>query len=454
MKEYDVIVVGSGCGMNIVEESLSFGMDVALIDKGPLGGTCPNNGCIPSKMLIHSADRVMEIEEGRKVGVNADVKSVYFPFIMERMRKLVTSTQAEMRHGIAHARHLAFYEGEGHFIDDHMFEVNGEKVKGGKIFLASGSRPFVPPIKGLETAGALNNETLLELKERPDSLIIIGGGYIAVEYGHFFAAMGTKVTILEMMDRLVLSEEAEIAEALKGELGKRMDVFTGMQVDEAQKDGSGAVILGTERKTGTKKRFRAEKVLMAVGRVSNADTLKAENAGLELDKRGFIKTNELMETNKKHIYAVGDADGIQMFTHVANRESILAVHNALHGSRMKMDYSAAPHAIYTYPQVASVGMTEEQAKKEHKVIIGRARYSDVASGEIWEEKTGFAKAVIEAGPKRKILGFHVIGPYAPIVIQEVINAMAYGGNIDEIQSGLHIHPALPELIIGALVGSE
>jgi len=363
---------------------------------------------------------------------------------------MVTETREEMRHGIAHAKHLGYYEGEGHFVDAYTLEVNGEKIKGGKIFVASGSRPLVPPVKGMESVDYLNNESLLDLRERPESLIIIGGGYIAVEYGHFFAAMGTRVTMLEMMDRLVLSEEPEIAEALKRELSKRMDVFTGIQVDEAKKDGADSVIIATERKTGAKKEFRAQKVLMAVGRRSNADLIKAEKAGLELDKRGYIKTNELLETNIKHIYAVGDANGTQMFTHVANRESVLAVHNAMHGSRLKMDYSATPHAIYTHPQVASVGMTEEAASKEHKVLVGRAKYSEVASGEIWMDDTGFAKVIVDAGARHRILGFHVIGPHAPVVIQEVINAMASGGNIDEIHSGMHIHPALPELIVRTL----
>jgi len=450
MKKYDVIVIGSGCGMNIVEEALSFGAEVALVDRGPLGGTCPNNGCIPSKMLIFAADRLMEIEEARKVGIKTRVQSIDFDFIMQRMRKMVTETREEMRHGIAHAKHLGYYEGEGHFVDAYTLEVNGETIKGGKIFVASGSRPLVPPVKGMESVDYLNNESLLDLRERPESLIIIGGGYIAVEYGHFFAAMGTRVTMLEMMDRLVLSEEPEIAEALKRELSKRMDVFTGIQVDEAKKDGADSVIIATERKTGAKKEFRAQKVLMAVGRRSNADLIKAEKAGLELDKRGYIKTNELLETNIKHIYAVGDANGTQMFTHVANRESVLAVHNAMHGSRLKMDYSATPHAIYTHPQVASVGMTEEAASKEHKVLVGRAKYSEVASGEIWMDDTGFAKVIVDAGARHRILGFHVIGPHAPVVIQEVINAMASGGNIDEIHSGMHIHPALPELIVRTL----
>ena len=215
MKKYDVIVIGSGCGMNIVDEALAHGLNVALVDKGPLGGTCANLGCIPSKMLIFAAGRIAEIQEARKLGIEAEIKNIDFGFIMERMRKSIRENQEHMKQGVSHEENLDFHEGEGHFVDDYTIEVNGEKIKGAKIFIASGSRPLIPPIKGWDSVDFLTNETVLQLKERPDSLIIIGGGYIAVEYGHFFAAIGTKVTMLEMADRLVLAEEPEIAEVLK-----------------------------------------------------------------------------------------------------------------------------------------------------------------------------------------------------------------------------------------------
>jgi mycothione reductase len=445
MKKYDVIVIGSGCGMIIVEEALAHGLSVALVDKGPLGGTCANLGCIPSKMLIFAADRIAEIQEAKKLGVEAEIRNIDFGFIMERMRKVVREGREHMKQGLSHVENLDFYEGEGHFIDDYTIEVNGEKLKGDKIFIASGSRPLIPPIKGLDSVGFLTNETVLQLKERPESLIIIGGGYIAVEYGHFFAAMGTKVTILEMAERLVLAEEPEIAGVLKKELGRRMDVYTDVRAEEMKGSGRGVTVIATDAKSGVKKEFTAQRILVAVGRRSNADLLKVENTGVEVDKRGFVKVNEYLETTKKNIFAVGDINGQQMFTHVANVEASLAADNAIHGSKMKMDYSAAPHAVYSHPQIASVGMTEEAARKAHKVLVGKAQYSDVAKGEAMMEETGFAKAIVEADTG-KILGFHIIGPYAPILIQEVINAMASGGGIDQIQRCMHIHPAITELI--------
>jgi dihydrolipoamide dehydrogenase len=445
MKEYDVIVIGSGCGMIIVEEALAHDLNVALVDKGPLGGTCANLGCIPSKMLIFAADRIAEIQEAKKMGIEAEIRNIDFNFIMERMRKSVRENQEHMKQGISHAENLGFYEGEGYFVDDYTIEVNGEKIKGDKIFIASGSRTLIPPIKGLDSVDFLTNETVLQLKERPESLIIIGGGYIAVEYGHFFAAMGTKVTMLEMVDRLVLAEEPEIAEVLKKELGRRMDVYTDVRAEEMKENGHGVTVIATDEKNGAKKEFTAQRILVAVGRRSNADLLRVENTGVELDKRGFVKVNDYLETTKKNIFAVGDINGQQMFTHVANVEASLAADNAIHGSKAKMDYSAAPHAIYSHPQIASVGMTEEAARKAHKVLVGKTEYSNVAQGEAMVEEKGFAKAIVEADTG-KILGFHIIGPYAPILIQEVINAMASGSGIDQIQTSMHIHPAITELI--------
>jgi dihydrolipoamide dehydrogenase len=445
MKKYDVIVIGSGCGSNIVNEALAHGLSVALVDKGPLGGTCANLGCIPSKMLIFAADRITEIQEAKKLGIEAEVRNIDFNFIMERMRKVVGEGQEHMKKELSYVENLDFYEGIGHFASDYTIGVNGETIMGDKIFIASGSRPLIPPIKGLEGVAYLTNETVLQLKERPESIIIIGGGYIAVEYGHFFAAMGTKVTMLEMADRLVLAEEPEIAEVLKKELGRRMSVYTGVQAEEVKKDESGITVTATDAKSGTKKEFTAQRIMVAVGRKSNADLLKVENTGVEVDKRGFVKVNEYLETTKRNIFAVGDINGQQMFTHVANVEASLAADNAIHGSRIKMDYSAAPHAVYTHPQIASVGMTEEAAREAHKVVVGKAKYLDVAQGEAMIEENGFAKAIVEAG-SRKILGFHVIGPYAPILVQEVINAMASGGGTGQIQRGMHIHPAITELI--------
>jgi dihydrolipoamide dehydrogenase len=450
MKNYDVIVIGSGAGSIISDEATTHGLKVALIDRGPfIGGTCLNWGCIPSKMLIYTADRIVEIIEARKLGIEAEVKKIDFRSIMERMRKSRRGNQVHIKEGIKQSENLAFYEGEGHFVDNYIIEVNEEKLRGERIFIASGSRPFIPPIKGSEYVDYLTNESVLELKERPDSLIIIGGGYIAVEFGHFFSAMGTEVTIIEMADRLVLSEEPEISALLKNELSKRMKVQINALAEEIKESDSGVVVVTKDTNTGKRKEFAAQRIMMAVGRRSNSDILQVENTRVETDKKGFIKVNEYLETNQSNIYAIGDANGQQMFRHMANREAEIVSQNAFYDTKIKVDYSAVPHAVYSHPQIASVGLTEEQAKRGNNILIGRMRYFDIAKGEAMMEKEGFSKVIVDKS-SNKILGFHIIGPYAPELIQEVVNAMTSGGNMEELGQGIHIHPALSELVLYTL----
>ena len=449
MKKYDLVVIGSGCGAIISDEAVGHGKKVAVIDKGPLGGTCLNLGCIPSKMLIYAADRAVEIQEAGKLGIEAEIRSIDFASIMERMRKSIKEGQGHVRQGVEQSKGLDLYEGEGHFVADYTVEVNGRQVRGERVFIACGSHPFVPPIKGVDSVDYWTNEQVLQQKERPESLIIIGGGYIAVEYGHFFAAMGTKVTILEMADRLTLAEEPEISELLKKALSRRMEVHTGALAEEVRKGADGKVTVAVKTSEGKKREFAANRLLMAVGRKSNADMLKLENTGVQIDQKGFVKVNEYLETTKKNIYAVGDANGLQMFTHAANRQASMVADNVLHGEKTKMDTSVTPHAVYSHPQIASVGLTEEKAKKDHQILVGKANYFSIAKGEAMMEEEGFAKAILDKDTK-KILGFHIIGPFAPELIQEVTNAMASGGDISYILNGMHIHPALNELVEAAL----
>ncbi|MFC2014184.1 dihydrolipoyl dehydrogenase [Chloroflexota bacterium] len=446
MKNYGVIVIGSGAGAIISDEAAAQGLKVALIDKGPLmGGTCLNWGCIPSKMLIYTADRTVEIEEAKKLGIEAEIKNIDFHSIMERMRKSRQESQVHIREGIKQSKNLAFYEGEGYFVGDYTLEVNGEKLKGEKIFIASGSRPLMPPIEGLENVDYLTNESVLELTEKPDSLIIIGGGYIAVEFGHFFAAMGTDVTILEMADRLVLSAEPEISELLQRDLSKRMGVYKNALAEEIKESEHGVVVITKDSNTGKRREFTAKSILIGVGRRSNADILKVENSGVETDKKGFIKVNEYLETNQNNIFAIGDANGQQMFRHMANKEAEIVAQNAFYRTKIKVDYSAVPNAVYSHPQVASVGLTEAKAREDYDILVGRMKYFDIAKGEAMMEKEGFAKAIVDKDSSR-ILSFHIIGPYAPELIQEVVNAMTSGGGMEELGQGIHIHPALSELV--------
>jgi mycothione reductase len=319
LKEYDVVVIGSGAALHIVENAMSHGFSTALIDRGPLGGTCLNVGCIPSKMLIYPGDRVMEIMDSEKLGVTAEIKDIDFNAIMKRMARTVSMGEAHIREGIRLAEELDFYEGQGHFIGERTIEINGEQVRGKRIFIASGARPEIPAIPGIDTIDFLTNESLLNLKTRPESLIILGGGYIAAEYAHFFSAMGSAVTILQRNKRIVPDEEPEVSELLKRKFAARMKVFTNTEAVSIKKSGLDCEVTSGERGSGKERKFSAEKILLATGRTSNADLLRVEDTGVETDKRNFIKVNEYFETSTKNIWAFGDALGRKMFRHVANK---------------------------------------------------------------------------------------------------------------------------------------
>jgi mycothione reductase len=448
MKEYDVIVVGSGAGLLIIEKALAHDLSVALVDKGPLGGTCLNLGCIPSKMLVYPGDKVAEIREAGKLGVSAAISGIDFPAIMERMRNTVSKGENHIREGIKYSEDLDFYEGTGYFVKDSVLEIKGEQIKGRKIFIACGARPRIPAVKGIQKAEYLTNESVLQLRERPESLIIIGGGYIGAEYAHFFSAMGVKVTLLQGNTRLVPDEEPEISDLLKKEMGRWMDIRTGTEAVEVGKASSGYAVTARDLSSGRTARFQAEKIMIAAGRTSNADLLKVENSGVKTDDRGYIKVNEYFETGRKNIWAFGDVIGKKMFRHVANREASLLWDNAGHDKRIAMDYRFAPHAVFSYPEIASVGLTEEQARQQfhlNELLVGKARYSEVARGEAMMEEESFAKAIVKRDGK--ILGFHIIGPYASILIQEVITSMANDLDIWSIGKAMHIHPALTEVIV-------
>jgi mycothione reductase len=448
MKEYDVLVLGDGSAGSIVQNALMKNLKTALIDKGRLGGTCLNYGCIPSKMLIYPADRIMEIKEADKLGVKASVENVDFDNIMNRMRNTLHKSHEHMQ-GIDQIAGLDYYNDEAEFVDDYTVKVNDELLKGKKVFIGTGARPLIPPIKGLDDVDFLTNETVFDLKKQPDSLVIVGGGYIAVEFAHFFSAIGTKVTMIQRSDRLVNNSEPEISDLLLAKLKQRMNILLNTEVVEIKKTNDGVEVIGKDRKSNLTKSYSGEQVLIATGRKSNADILKVENTGVETDQRGYIKVNEYLETTKKNIWALGDATGQAMFKHVANDETEIVWNNSINPkNKTKLNYDTIPYAVFTYPQIAAVGITEEQAREKHKILVGKAKYSDVAKGEAMVEHDGFAKAIVDHNTG-KILGFHIIGPYAPILIQEVINAMSLGGEIAYLAKGMHIHPALPEIVLRA-----
>ena len=450
MKEYDVIIIGSGSGANLINDALEHNKTVALVDKGPVGGTCLNVGCIPTKLIVYPADRIMEIREAKKLGITAEIKEIDFTAIMDRMRSTVKKSHDHIQESLQKAKDFDFYFGEARFTGDYTLHVNGQTIKGKTFFIVSGARPLIPPIKGIDNVPYLTNESALQLTKLPESMIIIGGGYIAVEFAHFFEAVGTKVTVIQRNRHLVPEEEPEIAELLQKTLSRRMTVHTNTEAMEVSNKDGGITITAQER-GGKTMELRAETLLVAAGRRSNADLLQVEKTGVKTNERGYIVVDDHFETTKTNIWSFGDAIGKKMFRHSANEEAELAWHNAVHGKKSRINYLTVPHAVFSYPEIASVGLTEEQAVRlmgKKELLIGKAMYTDVARGEAMMETEGFAKAVV-LRKSGKILGYHIIGPQASILIQEVVNAMATDGNLWSVAKGMHIHPALSEVVLKA-----
>jgi mycothione reductase len=450
MEHFDVLVIGSGSGMTIVEGALNKGLKVALVEKDLLGGTCLNRGCIPSKMVIYPADVVQEIKRVSSLGIKTTINEVDFSAIMERMRRSIAEDRRKMEESVKSIQALSYYPVRGEFTGDYRMRVGQEEIEAKNIFLVSGARPEIPQIKGLGDVSYYTSRDIWDLKTLPRSMIIIGGGYIAAEMAHFFNSMGVEVKILSRSPRLLRHGEPEISETLINALRSRMNVRTGLEFIEVKKTNSQTEVTVRDVK-GELSKHSAESILVATGQHGNADQLKVDKTGVQADSRGYIKVNEFYETGKPRIWAFGDAIGRAMFKHVANKEAELVWHSFDHGHRQTLNYDKIPYAVFSSPQVAAVGITEEEVKKrELKYLVGTYYYRDTAYGSAMGEQEGFVKLIVEE-ESYKILGCHIIGPYATILIQEVATIMYAGdGSVYPLIDAIYIHPALGEVVQRAM----
>jgi mycothione reductase len=451
-RKFDLIAIGTGSVMETVELMLKDNpkLRVAVVDKDTPGGICLTRGCIPSKILLYSAELVRLIEEASKFGVNAELKGIDFAYIMDRMRAMIGSEIEMIRRGLSQSDNITFYNATATFVEPYVLEVGGQLITAPRIFLGAGSKPHVPPISGLCDAGYMTSDDVIGMRRKPRSLIVVGGGYIAAEYGHFFSAMGVDVTVVGRNPRFLPDEEPEISQVAAMILSRHMKILVNHEVFKVERLGSNLKkVYSRDRSTGAVKSFEAEEILVAAGRAPTTDILHPERGGVETDGEGWIKTDEYLETTQKNVWALGDATGKYMFKHKANYDAVILYYNAALGRRVRVDYSAVPHAVFTYPEVASVGLGEKQAVDrygEDKVLVGVERYEDTAKGEAMGVSQCFAKILVHADDYR-ILGAHIVGPYASTLIQEIVNLM-YTSNpsVEVLLDAIHIHPALSEVV--------
>jgi dihydrolipoamide dehydrogenase len=487
-KSYDLVVVGSGAGLSVIEEGVKRGLKCALVESGKIGGTCLNRGCIPSKILTVPADAIREAEHARKIGTDLRLDRADWDLVARRMWDKIGENE-EMEKALSGVRGLDVYRGTGEFTGDLRMRVHlndgsiSEEFTAARFVLATGARSFIPPVRGLAETGYVSSESFFGEKfpRAPwQSLVIIGGGVIAAEFAHVFSAFGTRVTIIEKEPRLLPVEEPEVSTFVGREFAKSMILHLNAQAVAARSANGLKVVTFEDVKTGQSGEASGEEILVAVGRRSNADLLHAELTGVKTDARGWITTNEFLETTRPGIWAMGDAVGGYQFRHKANYDSDICAHNVFESSHPKVpvDYSVVPWAVYTHPQVGHVGITERQALEAgREIYVALQHYSEVARGyalgyEAGDPDDGFVKLIVDRS--LSILGAHVVGPQASTLVQPFVYLMNAGfacappekrgdplipkelrvcpeaGSIMPIYRSMIIHPSLNEVAAWAI----
>jgi dihydrolipoamide dehydrogenase len=452
MEEYDLIAIGTGSAMNIVEAMIQENpqIRVAVIDKDEPGGICLTRGCIPSKLLLYPAELVRTIEKARMFGIDSEIKKIDFKKVMEKMRNIIYGDIKKIRNGLSHSKNIDYYPEAAEFIAPYTLNVGGKTITAKMIILGTGSKPTIPQIKGIEETGYLTSDTILNITKLPKSVIVVGGGYIAAEYSHFLSSMGAQVTIIGRNPQFLPDEETEVSALVKRELGKHVEIYVNHEVRETYLTSEGKKkVIAFNRETGKKLPVTADELLIATGRSPLSDILHPEKGGIETDQNGWIIVDDYLETSQSNIWALGDANGKYPFKHVANYESTIVYYNAILKKNVKADYNAVPHAVFTLPEIAAVGLGEREAIKKYgqnELLLGIYRYEDTAKGEAMGAKDYFVKVIVERGTM-KILGAQIIGPYASILIHEIIPLMHTSEqSAKPIRDSMHIHPALSEVV--------
>lgn len=446
IERFDVAVIGGGSGLTAAHFALEDGKSVALVEAQPeaLGGTCVNWGCLPTKGLVASADVMRTIRGAGKFGIELDQSSVRAD--IGRIMRSIREARAERARGVRKwvEESMSPFFGRGRFADEKVIEMeDGRRLTAEKIFLATGARAAVASIEGLDEVEFLTNESALELEEMARSLVIVGGGYVGCEFGHFFEAMGCEVTIVHPDPERLLDEDDEIGEVFTKAFGERVRLELGARVTKVERSGAG--VCATYRRGGEEGMVEAERVMIATGRRPNTDGLGLERTGVRVDEKGWIEVDDRLRTDHEDIYAYGDCIGRAMFKHTSSYEGKLAYGNAQGGDRV-VSYEANPHAVFGEPEVASVGLTERACRERGlEYEAASVSYDGIAKGEILGSPAGLAKAIVERGTGR-ILGFHIAGPEAAILVQEVVFAMSRGLTADAVRDAIHIHPSMPELV--------
>lgn len=456
-QHYDLIIIGTGSGNSIPGPEFD-DKSIAIVEKGVFGGTCLNVGCIPTKMYVYAADIAKEIGDAAKFGIDATYHGVDWSSIVKRVfaRRIDPIAQG----GEAYRRgpetpNIDVYDMHAKFVGDKTISTgqSGEEkiITGDQIVIATGSRPFIP--SDIKNSGAryYTNEDIMRLPDLPGSLVIVGGGFIALEFAHVFASLGTKVTIINRSEVVLRDADADISARITELSRDRFDIRMSTLVTDVSDNADGTVTMTLN----TGENIVADALLVATGRTPNGDQMDLAKGGIDMIGRS-IQVDEYGRTTSPGVWALGDVSSPYKLKHVANAEMRAVRHNLLHPDSLQvMPHKYVPAAVFTNPQIAQVGLTESEAREAgYNLSIKIQNYGDVAYGWAMEDSTGFVKLIADKDSGR-LLGAHLIGSQASTLIQQLITVMTFDLDLREVATQQYwIHPALPEVIENALLGLD
>ena len=444
---FDVAIIGGGPGGYVAAiRAAQLGARVALVEKDRLGGACLHRGCIPTKALLRTAEALLESKHAPALGVAVNDAAVDFAAMMAWKERAVAQQADELEKLIAW-RKIAVFRGEGRLVGPDSIKVGDELLAAGKIIIATGSLPSRLSIPGANLPGVLTSDQILELDAMPKSLVVIGAGVVGCEFASIFSALGARVTVLEILPRILPPVDEEIARRFQQILrsqGVTIHTKASLQEIRAQDDRLRLLFaLGEEHQEVV-----ADRVLLAVGHRPSSDALEA--AGLAL-RDGSVTVNDRLETSVDNVYAAGDVLGLYMLAYVASYQGIIAAENALGGSR-QADYRAVPTCVFTLPEIASVGLREEEARAQGvSYKVSRFPFSALARAQLLGQPLGLVKLICE-DPSGRLLGVHILGPRATDIIGEGVLALRMGATAQDLAHTMHGHPSLPEAIYEAAWG--
>ena len=443
-RDYDLVIVGAGSGNSLPIEQFR-GWRIAIVEADKFGGTCLNRGCIPSKMLVGTADVAATVRDAHRFGIDARFTGADWPAIRDRVFARIDESPGQ---AVASRRDegVDVYLGEASFTGPRVLRVGDDELRADKIVLANGGRVQVPDIDGLAQVDYLTSDTVMRVEALPASMIVLGGGYIAAEMSHVFGSLGTRITIIEVDSLLLARYDTDIRERFTEITGERFTLLLDSTTKKVTAGGPG-VVLDVTTPDGPRQ-IEAERLLVATGRQPNSDRLNLDAAGIEVDEHGHIRTDDTLRTTAAGVWALGDVENHFQLKHMANAQARIVWHNVAHpGQPRNSTFRVVPSAVFSHPQVAAVGATEDELKEAGRPYRTVTRpLSAIAYGWALQDTTGFAK--ILADPDTGLLlGAHIIGPEAPILIQPLLQAICLGNTVSEVATGvLYIHPAMTELI--------